>query len=211
MRGTLLHGAPLCALHIGGSHSCYPAMRQNVLTKWCGRCGKELVRLAELRSPSMQRPFGPQSNAMLARKGRPVVCGRAFITAWVCMELAKVRPATRDSAAFVSEACWCAHAQDKKKPILFSMARLDRVKNLTGLAELYAKNERLRAACNLVIVGGIVDPSQVHSPVQGVGVCHNTNLALKLLVLAMIVVAMMSHLVPLRSYLETRELFFCTL
>ena len=46
------------------------------------------------------------------------------------------------------------------------MARLDRVKNLTGLAELYAKNERLRAACNLVIVGGIVDPSQVQLPAQ---------------------------------------------
>ncbi|KAK9843685.1 hypothetical protein WJX81_002259 [Elliptochloris bilobata] len=50
--------------------------------------------------------------------------------------------------------------KDKKKPILFSMARLDRVKNLTGLAELYAKSDRLRAVCNLVIVGGIVDPSQ---------------------------------------------------
>ena len=43
------------------------------------------------------------------------------------------------------------------------MARLDRVKNLTGLAEMYAKNDRLRAACNLVVVGGIVDPSQVRS------------------------------------------------
>ena len=57
-------------------------------------------------------------------------------------------------------------AQDRNKPVLFSMARLDRVKNLTGLAELYAKNDRLRAACNLVIVGGIVDPSQVWWPVQ---------------------------------------------
>ena len=55
---------------------------------------------------------------------------------------------------------WCA-VQDRKKPILFSMARLDRVKNLTGLVEMYAKNDRLRDACNLVIVGGIVDASQV--------------------------------------------------
>jgi len=38
------------------------------------------------------------------------------------------------------------------------MARLDRVKNLTGLAEWFAQNKRLRSLCNLVIVGGIVDP-----------------------------------------------------
>jgi sucrose synthase len=42
------------------------------------------------------------------------------------------------------------------------MARLDRVKNLTGLAEWYGRCERLRAVANLVIVGGIVDPSQTH-------------------------------------------------
>lgn len=40
------------------------------------------------------------------------------------------------------------------------MARLDRVKNLTGLVEWFGKNERLRKVVNLVIVGGIVDPSQ---------------------------------------------------
>ena len=50
--------------------------------------------------------------------------------------------------------------QDKEKPVLFSMARLDHVKNLTGLAEWFARNKRLRQLCNLVIVGGIVDPSQ---------------------------------------------------
>ena len=33
------------------------------------------------------------------------------------------------------------------------MARLDKVKNLTGLAEWYAQNERLRGLVNLVIVG----------------------------------------------------------
>ena len=51
-------------------------------------------------------------------------------------------------------------AQDKSKPVLLSMARLDHVKNLTGLAEWFARNKRLRQLCNLVIVGGIVDPSQ---------------------------------------------------
>ncbi|KAL0426747.1 UNVERIFIED_CONTAM: Sucrose synthase [Sesamum latifolium] len=44
--------------------------------------------------------------------------------------------------------------KDKKKPILFTMARLDRVKNLTGLVELYAKNPKLRELVNLVVVGG---------------------------------------------------------
>ncbi|BDA49039.1 Sucrose synthase 2 [Coccomyxa sp. Obi] len=50
--------------------------------------------------------------------------------------------------------------KDTDKPIIFSMARLDHVKNLTGLAEWFGKNERLRKLCNLVIVGGVVDPSQ---------------------------------------------------
>ncbi|XP_024385951.1 sucrose synthase 2 [Physcomitrium patens] len=49
---------------------------------------------------------------------------------------------------------------DKDKPILFTMARLDRVKNLTGLVELYGKNEKLREMTNLVIVGGEIDPAK---------------------------------------------------
>ncbi|CAL9247927.1 unnamed protein product [Arabidopsis halleri] len=44
--------------------------------------------------------------------------------------------------------------KDKKKPILFTMARLDRVKNLSGLVEWYGKNTRLRELVNLVVVGG---------------------------------------------------------
>ncbi|KAF3952971.1 hypothetical protein CMV_021532 [Castanea mollissima] len=49
---------------------------------------------------------------------------------------------------------------DKKKPIIFSMARLDVVKNITGLTEWYAKNKRLRNLVNLVVVGGFFDPSK---------------------------------------------------
>lgn len=49
---------------------------------------------------------------------------------------------------------------DRSKPILFSMARLDKVKNLTGLVEWYANSPRLRNAVNLVIVGGVIDPSK---------------------------------------------------
>ncbi|KAK6149475.1 hypothetical protein DH2020_017000 [Rehmannia glutinosa] len=44
--------------------------------------------------------------------------------------------------------------KDRNKPILFTMARLDRVKNLTGLVEWYAKNSKLRKLVNLVVVGG---------------------------------------------------------
>lgn len=40
------------------------------------------------------------------------------------------------------------------------MARLDRVKNLTGLVECYAKNGKLREVANLVVVGGYVDVNQ---------------------------------------------------
>ncbi|GFP99070.1 sucrose synthase 6 [Phtheirospermum japonicum] len=49
---------------------------------------------------------------------------------------------------------------DKKKPIIFSMARLDTVKNITGLTEWFGKNKRLRNLVNLVIVGGFFDPSK---------------------------------------------------
>ncbi|PRQ15803.1 putative sucrose synthase [Rosa chinensis] len=49
---------------------------------------------------------------------------------------------------------------DKKKPIIFSMARLDKVKNLSGLVEWFGKNKRLRNLVNLVIVGGFFDPSK---------------------------------------------------
>lgn len=37
------------------------------------------------------------------------------------------------------------------------MARLDRVKNLTGLVECYGQNTKLRELVNLVVVGGYMD------------------------------------------------------
>ncbi|KAM0984885.1 hypothetical protein ACFX13_012422 [Malus domestica] len=46
---------------------------------------------------------------------------------------------------------------DRSKPIVFSMARLDRVKILTGLVECYAKSAKLREMINLVVVGGYMD------------------------------------------------------
>ncbi|KAL5791865.1 hypothetical protein ACOSP7_000459 [Xanthoceras sorbifolium] len=46
---------------------------------------------------------------------------------------------------------------DRSKPIIFSMARLDHVKNMTGLVECYGKNTRLRELVNLVVVAGYID------------------------------------------------------
>ncbi|HEY9633944.1 MAG TPA: sucrose synthase [Coleofasciculaceae cyanobacterium] len=43
---------------------------------------------------------------------------------------------------------------DPSKPPLFSMARLDRIKNLTGLAEAYGKSKELQERCNLILVAG---------------------------------------------------------
>ncbi|GER24716.1 sucrose synthase [Striga asiatica] len=47
--------------------------------------------------------------------------------------------------------------KDPSKPIIFSMARLDQVKNITGLVEMYAKNAKLRELANLVVVAGYID------------------------------------------------------
>ncbi|KAF5178563.1 Sucrose synthase [Thalictrum thalictroides] len=49
---------------------------------------------------------------------------------------------------------------DRSKPIIFSMARLDRVKNITGLVEWYGKSTRLREYVNLVVVAGYNDVKQ---------------------------------------------------
>ncbi|KAG5617692.1 hypothetical protein H5410_017516 [Solanum commersonii] len=49
---------------------------------------------------------------------------------------------------------------DRKRPIIFSMARFDTVKNLTGLTEWFGKNKQLQNLVNLVIVGGFFDPSK---------------------------------------------------
>jgi len=43
------------------------------------------------------------------------------------------------------------------KPIIFTMARLDRIKNLTGLVEWYGSCPRLRELANLLVVGGYLD------------------------------------------------------
>jgi sucrose synthase len=46
------------------------------------------------------------------------------------------------------------HLDDPSKRPLFSMARLDRIKNLTGLAEIFGKSKELQERCNLILVAG---------------------------------------------------------
>lgn len=50
------------------------------------------------------------------------------------------------------------HLQDKEKPIIFSMSRLDHIKNVSGLLKWYAECPELQQEANLFLVAGKVDP-----------------------------------------------------
>ncbi|KAL9673132.1 hypothetical protein QQ045_029385 [Rhodiola kirilowii] len=50
--------------------------------------------------------------------------------------------------------------EDRNKPIIFSMARLDIVKNITGLTEWFGSNKALIGLVNLVVVASFFDPSK---------------------------------------------------
>jgi len=49
---------------------------------------------------------------------------------------------------------------DGSKPLVFAMARLDRIKNLAGLVEWYGASPRLRGVANLLVVGGSIEVAQ---------------------------------------------------
>ena len=49
---------------------------------------------------------------------------------------------------------------NQKKPIIMTMARLDRIKNLTGLVHLFGANQELRERANLLVIGGYINPDQ---------------------------------------------------
>ncbi len=49
---------------------------------------------------------------------------------------------------------------DKEKPLIFTMARLDPVKNVGGFLEWYAKSDALRERANVLIAGGYVQPDK---------------------------------------------------
>ncbi len=46
------------------------------------------------------------------------------------------------------------------KPLLFTMARLDHIKNITGLVEWFGASDRLRKAANLLVIAGHVDAAR---------------------------------------------------
>lgn len=50
--------------------------------------------------------------------------------------------------------------QDRAKPLLFSMARLDHIKNITGLVEWFGAHEQLRSQANLLVIAGHIDAGQ---------------------------------------------------
>ena len=47
--------------------------------------------------------------------------------------------------------------EDRDKPFLFTMARLDRIKNISGLVEWYGRSEALRNEVNLLVIAGHVE------------------------------------------------------
>ena len=49
---------------------------------------------------------------------------------------------------------------DTDKPLLFTMARLDHIKNITGLVEWYGSSAELRDRVNLLVISGHVDPAR---------------------------------------------------
>ncbi|MBK1706280.1 sucrose synthase [Halochromatium glycolicum] len=49
---------------------------------------------------------------------------------------------------------------ERERPLLFTMARLDRIKNISGLIEWYGRSPELREQVNLLVVAGHVDPQR---------------------------------------------------
>lgn len=52
---------------------------------------------------------------------------------------------------------WRGHFSNPDKPLIFTLARLDRIKNLTGLVDWFGACARLRERANLLVIGGHID------------------------------------------------------
>jgi sucrose synthase len=48
------------------------------------------------------------------------------------------------------------------RPLLFAMSRLDRIKNVTGLLDLYGRSDDLRGEADLLVATGTLDPATSH-------------------------------------------------
>ncbi|MCL7487416.1 MAG: sucrose synthase [Desulfobulbaceae bacterium] len=65
--------------------------------------------------------------------------------------------------------------EDRSRPLILTMARLDRIKNLTSLARLYGQCPELRKLANLVIIGGYINPdhSADGEEIEQIHMMHN--------------------------------------
>jgi sucrose synthase len=52
------------------------------------------------------------------------------------------------------------HLADPDLPPIFAMSRIDKVKNLTGLVELFGRHDTLRQHANLIVLSSLTDASQ---------------------------------------------------
>lgn len=58
------------------------------------------------------------------------------------------------------------------KPIIFTMARLDTIKNITGLVQWYAECKALRESANLVVVAGHIDSNASDDEEEYAQICR---------------------------------------
>jgi len=65
-----------------------------------------------------------------------------------------------DLLFFAEEENALGRLENPDLPPIFSIARLDRIKNLTGLVEAYGRHGELRSRANLVIIASVLDPAQ---------------------------------------------------
>jgi len=72
----------------------------------------------------------------------------------------EIRAEIRDMVFGSPDCAYRGILNDQSKPILFAMSRLDRIKNMAGLIEWYARNQDLRDVANLLIVGGRLHTEQ---------------------------------------------------
>ncbi len=61
---------------------------------------------------------------------------------------------------------------DPGKPAIFSLARMDKIKNLSGLVEMFAQSEALKRSANLIIVSGFLHEHQSSDIEERAQICR---------------------------------------
>ena len=61
---------------------------------------------------------------------------------------------------------------EKGKPLLFTMARLDHIKNITGLVQWYAESAELRDCANLLVIAGHIHPDDTQDTEERAQIEH---------------------------------------